>query len=280
MKRFAASVARLGVYTTVCASLAHVATAPDPIERGVEVAGAIEIAAVENVSLLSGLLDDRPASLVPPGTTTTTSAAPDPVVEQSVTEQISPGSAGVRDRVAEADTAQTDPVDEAVPGALADDDETTEVAEAQTAPRPEQLGRMAIASMDFDFAARFPHWTIEFLDGRRGTRALTHTRENRIEVFVRGSDTVETLHRVIAHEIGHVIDIELNSPADRRRWRQQRGLADSVQWWPGESAPDFETGAGDFAEAFAVLETGIRSEATVAGQPDTGDLELLIELAS
>jgi hypothetical protein len=132
--------------------------------------------------------------------------------------------------------------------------------------------------MHLDWRTLFPEWQVEFLAGREGLRALTYPHEQRIEVFVRRDDTTESLHRVLAHEFGHVIDVELNSSGDRDRWAAQRHLAESVVWWPGESAPDFATGAGDFAEAFAVFETGVRSQSSVAGQPTSEDLAVLTEL--
>ena len=98
-------------------------------------------------------------------------------------------------------------------------------------------------------------------------------------MFVRDTDTASTLHRVLAHEIGHVIDVEWNSEDDRARWLEQRGLPGSTRWWPNAEAPDFATGAGDFAEAFAVLETGITTRSTLAGQPTREDLDLLRELS-
>jgi len=141
-----------------------------------------------------------------------------------------------------------------------------------------EVGRQALDTMHLDWRTLFPEWQVEFLAGREGLRALTYPHEQRIEVFVRRDDTTETLHRVLAHEFGHVIDVELNSSADRDRWAAQRQLAESVAWWPGESAPDFATGAGDFAEAFAVLETGVHSQSSVAGQPSSEDLTVLNEL--
>ena len=103
--------------------------------------------------------------------------------------------------------------------------------------------------------------------GREGLRALTYPHEQRIEVFVRRDDTTESLHRVLAHEFGHVIDVELNSSGRSRSMGSSTTTRRVGRWWPGESAPDFATGAGDFAEAFAVLETGVRSQSSVAGQP-------------
>ncbi len=96
---------------------------------------------------------------------------------------------------------------------------------------------------------------------------------------MRDADTEATLHRVIAHELGHVLDVEYNSADDRDRWIAQRGIDSSVPWWPSASAPDFATGAGDFAEAFAVWETGITTRSSVGAQPSQADLDLLIELS-
>jgi len=48
-------------------------------------------------------------------------------------------------------------------------------------------------------------------------------------VFVRDTDTATTLHRVLAHEVGHVIDVEWNSEDDRARWLEQRGLPGSTR---------------------------------------------------
>jgi hypothetical protein len=149
-----------------------------------------------------------------------------------------------------------------------------------TTTLPADRGEAALALMRFDWRTQFPDLRIEFLGPRNGLRALTYPAEHRIEIFVRDSDTPATLHRVLSHEMGHVIDVELNSPEERDRWLVERGIADSVVWWPSASAPDFATGAGDFAEAFAVWETGVQTQSTLAGQPDAGDLALLIELMS
>ncbi len=142
------------------------------------------------------------------------------------------------------------------------------------------LGQQALDRVSFDWRTRFPNWVVEFRSAREGIRALTYPAERRREVFVRPSDTASTLHRVFAHELGHLIDVELNNDEDRARWFETRGIAQSTPWWPSASAPDFDTGAGDFAEAFAVWETGVSSRSTVGDQPDAADLELLRELSA
>ena len=153
---------------------------------------------------------------------------------------------------------------------------TTSVAPTTTIAL--SMEQEALNRVSFDWQSAFPNWRIEFKRPRSGIRALTYPAERRIEVFVRADDTAGSIHRVLAHELGHVVDVELNSDADRQLWREQRGLPSSAPWWPSAEAPDFATGAGDFAEAFAVMETGVTSRSTIGDQPDAGDIELLREL--
>jgi len=141
------------------------------------------------------------------------------------------------------------------------------------------IGDQALLRISYPWREQFPDWTVTFRGPRTGLRALTYPGDKQVDIFVRSSDTVESLHRVFAHELGHVIDVELNSEQDRERWRAQRNIKESVPWWPSEAAPDFATGAGDFAEAFAVWETGIVTRSTVAAQPTAQDLALLAELS-
>ncbi len=155
---------------------------------------------------------------------------------------------------------------------------STTVAPATTQATLLSLEEQTLALVNFDWQTAFPDWVVEFDSERAGIRGLTYPREQRIELFVRSDDTAETLFRVFAHELGHVVDVELNTSSDRDRWRTQRGIGSDVPWWPSAEAPDFQTGAGDFAEAFAVLETGITSRSSVASQPTAADLELLREL--
>lgn len=164
---------------------------------------------------------------------------------------------------------------------------TTTVLEVPARPQPTSttreplsLSEQALERVSFDWRSAFPDWQVEFLSARDGIRALTFPGERRIEVFVRATDTAATLHRVFAHELGHVIDVELNSDQDRARWFDVRDIDQNTPWWPSAESPDFDTGAGDFAEAFAVWETEVSTRSTVGGQPDADDLALLRELTS
>lgn len=161
---------------------------------------------------------------------------------------------------------------------------TSSAVDSTTRARPPEalatvpIGQLALDRMSFDWRITFPAWRVEFLGPREGLRALTYPSEKKIEIFVRADDTAETLHRVFAHELGHVFDVELNDDADRARWAAQRDLPASAPWWPSAAAPDFATGAGDFAEAFAVWETGVMTRSSIGDQPTSDDLALLLEL--
>lgn len=122
-------------------------------------------------------------------------------------------------------------------------------------------------------------YDLAFLPAREGLRGLTYPYERRIEIYVRPSDTPQTLAHVVAHEIGHVIDVVLNSGESRVRWLQARGLDADYRWWPASGQADFATGAGDFAECFAVWQVAAPSYSEI----DTNcadDLDLLEELAA
>ncbi len=142
------------------------------------------------------------------------------------------------------------------------------------------LGEPALADFPYPWRERLPGWTIEFVRGDSEIAGYTWSHEARIEVFVRPSSSSESLRRVLAHEIGHAIDVTLNDGDDRRRWQEARGLGESP-WWPVSGAADFETGAGDFAESFAFWVMGDSADfrSLIGDVPSESDLALLAELA-
>jgi hypothetical protein len=161
----------------------------------------------------------------------------------------------------------------------------TTVADLPLAPRgslenlvDEPRAGAALALIDFPWRRVLPGWSIAFLPDRPGLRGLTVVDDRRIEIFVRDTDTPQSLARVIAHELGHAVDVELNSPSDRDRWRAARGVGPKVSWWPANGQSDFETLAGDFAEAMATLLTGAVSQSRVAPAPGPSELALLSDL--
>jgi len=94
-------------------------------------------------------------------------------------------------------------------------------------------------------------FTVAFVPYTGGYRGLTHPFRQHIEIFVRPGVSDAALSYATAHEIGHAVDLALNSDQDRAAWRQARGIPASTPWWPTPWANDLASPAGDFAECFA-----------------------------
>ena len=128
----------------------------------------------------------------------------------------------------------------------------------------------ALALIEYDWEDRLPGWRIAFTTGRDDVRGLTYSAQRRIEVYVRDDDTTWDIARVVAHELGHAVDLTHGSDSAREAWRAQRSLDEDTPWWPGSGTADFATGAGDFAECFASWQVGSNSLSQVGG-PCTED---------
>lgn len=146
-------------------------------------------------------------------------------------------------------------------------------------PALAELVEEATAQIAFDWPKRLRGWSVEFLPGNSAVAGFTWTAQRRIEVFVRPGDDAKSLARVLAHEIGHAIDVSYNRPSDRAAWLEIRGLDSSTPWWPESRSADFHTGAGDFAECVAYWLLGpgdFRSE--LGPEPTAPQLDLLSEV--
>lgn len=146
-------------------------------------------------------------------------------------------------------------------------------------PSIQALAGPALESITYPWQEELRGWTVEFVPGTGNIAGYTWSREERIEVFVRPGATSEDLARILAHELGHAVDVSKNTGDERREWLEIRGI-DGAAWWPGNGLADFSTGAGDFAEAFAVWQVGdddYRGE--LAGVPDAEELAFLEQLA-
>lgn len=147
-------------------------------------------------------------------------------------------------------------------------------------PYYQAAGRDALAQISYQWQARLPGWTIVFKPEKSGYRGLTLVREKRVEVYVRRNPgSVSTAH-VLAHEIGHAVDVSRLNSADRAQWLAGRGLQPSTRWFPNSGAEDFASGAGDFAEAFANWQIGTPTNSRLAGQPTAAQRALVAQLSN
>lgn len=200
---------------------------------------------------------------------TTVTSDRDSVVDD---DRATPGSEPESESVSPAaSTTSTSAPAPSAPGSSAVDSEQS--------PTPQDRGHQALGAIGYSWRDRLPGWQIDFLDGRSGLFGLTLVDDKRIEIYVRDDQSDELLVHIVAHELGHAVDVTLNDGPDRRRWQASRGIGDEP-WWPDAAASDFSTGAGDFAESFAywqVPSNNFRSE--LGSAPDAIQLQLMAELA-
>ncbi len=135
-------------------------------------------------------------------------------------------------------------------------------------------GMDALESIDYPWRQVLDGWTVSFQAGRSDVSAFVHFDRREIELFVRSSHSDAQLARVMAHEIGHVVDWRHVDDTERQRWLEQRGLTGRA-WYPTSGTNDFFSPAGDFAEAFAVWLLGGQSAARIGGPVTQADLDLM-----
>ncbi len=138
----------------------------------------------------------------------------------------------------------------------------------------------ALGRIRYDWKARLPGWQVRFLPGRSGLRGSTFPRERVVEVYVRSSQSVSDIAHVVAHELGHAVDVSLLGDDDRAAWLAARGVDPSTPWFPdGSGVTDFATGAGDFAESFAHWQVGDQWYSRLGAPPDAATTAFLVSLA-
>lgn len=191
--------------------------------------------------------------------------------ETELNPEVAVSEAVVEDIVANSDGEPASSVDagnsaeESVPG-----DVGTAIARAT----PAELGQQGESLLRVPPSELIPGWTIEYQTARPGLRGLTLWQTRKIEIYVRDSDTPVSLAGILAHEIGHAIDVDYLQDVDRHNWLQARAI-NTTTWWPESHANDFSTGAGDFAEAFAYWAVGDPTTSQLAGTPTPDQLALI-----
>lgn len=153
---------------------------------------------------------------------------------------------------------------------------TAGVSDVVSSPTAKLVGDQAEAAIAYPWRNYLPGWTVAYLDAdvvSGNTNIPTQT----ITIGVPPGATPAYVSEVLAHEIGHAIDVSYLSDADRARWLAARG-ATGIDWWPSGGPSDFEVGAGDFAEAVAAWLTGSYNDSAVAGPFTDEQLDLVAEL--
>ncbi len=115
------------------------------------------------------------------------------------------------------------------------------------------------AAIGWDFRSALPAWRVVHADTHPNWRGVTNTIERTVTLFDRPATSIDEAAAVLAHELGHAVDIDMLDDADRRTWLELRSI--DTGWWAGEAQADFDVGAGDFAEAVAayLLDSPTRS---------------------
>lgn len=151
----------------------------------------------------------------------------------------------------------------------------------------EAAGSRAIALVDGPTPAELGY-RLKFLPPRGdGVRAETDRDARMITVFAAPAEAPHVVAHDLAHEIGHALDDVALTAAARREYLARRGEA-GARWWPGGAFADYDTGAGDFAEVYALCRAAspqYRSTlaprpadacALVSGLPTSGGREKLL----
>ena len=147
--------------------------------------------------------------------------------------------------------------------------------------REQRVGAEALQQISYPWQQSLPGWRIRFLPGRSGLLGATWPEDQQIDLYVRAEHTADDVAHVLAHEMGHAIDVTWFGPDDRAAWRAARGFAPERAWFGQAGESDYATPSGDFAEAFAVWQVGANRYRGVAGpRPDADQLALVAQLSA
>ena len=158
-------------------------------------------------------------------------------------------------------------------------------AAPRPAPAPSSAARATGGSVADKGAAalamvRYPidqtGFRVVFEGERSGVLGLTSAGRRTITVYVRSSQSVGAVARVLAHEVGHAVDFSFTTEAERSQYRAIRGIGDASWFSACDSCSDYASPAGDFAEVFAYWLMGEGPFlSTVAGRPTSAQLQQL-----
>ena len=120
-------------------------------------------------------------------------------------------------------------------------------------------------------------YTITFLGQPRPQRAITDNTARTITVYLRPGQTAALTAKIVAYEIGHVVDFWCNTLSTRRAWLHHRHAPAHAHWWAPDTRPEWAYGSGDFADVFSSWATGsdLGYVSTIASPPDPTQLTQL-----
>lgn len=154
----------------------------------------------------------------------------------------------------------------------------TDARESTTLSVQEQLDRIGAQAEDlieYDWQSVLPGWTVMYEGDSPGYKGLTHWPSKTITLYVDDGAGADDVAEVLAHELGHALDVTYMDNDTRTQWLEARGMP--MVWWAGNGLNDFSVGAGDFAEAVAALWVDSPSDSAY-GEFTDAQLQLVSEL--
>lgn len=154
----------------------------------------------------------------------------------------------------------------------------TDARESSTMSAQEQLdllGSQAEDLIDYDWESVLPGWTVLYEGDSAGYKGLTHWPSKTITLYIDDGAGASDVAEVLAHELGHALDVTYMDNDSRTEWLNARGMP--MVWWAGNGLNDFSVGAGDFAEAVASLWVDSPSDSAY-GEFTDAQLQLVAEL--
>jgi hypothetical protein len=143
------------------------------------------------------------------------------------------------------------------------------------APPAAPQAKAAAALARISYPWRQLGYRINFLGPQPGVSGRTSPRSmGFIDIYIRPDESVDMLAHVIAHEIGHAVDLTYGNDQRRQLWDELRGMSPRP-WFTCNMCEDFATPAGDFAETFAYWQLHDMSRSQLGPAPTPAQLAQL-----
>lgn len=89
---------------------------------------------------------------------------------------------------------------------------------------------------------------------RPGLLAVTDTGEQTVTLYEYPHEPPALVRKIAYYELGHVLDVDCLTNAQRRYWQHLRHLHGS--WYAPDLTPEQRYGSGDFADVYSRYMTG------------------------